>query len=222
MPNFNRDKANLNMVMQQIRPWDVIDQKILDVIYSVPRDAFVPKQYSKLAFSDLAIPLGNGEFMMKPNIEARALQALNINNQDHILEIGTGSGYITACLAKMTNNIVVSIDCVKEFTELAYEKLAKHNIKHVILKTANISNGLNNLTYDVIIVTGSVRVISNFWYSSLKIGGRLFIVIGNFPIMEAILVTRVSTNNWLKESLFETVLPPLRDTNFRQDFDLDA
>ena len=210
MTAFNFEQARHNMIEQQIRPWDVLDQRVLDVLASVPREDFVPERYRNLAFSDLAIPLGHGEVMLKPNFEGRILQALAVQPGDRVLEVGTGSGYLTACLGRLTAS-VVSVDIVPDFTESARGKLKAHGLGHVALHTGDASRGWGEHRYHAIAVTGSVAAVADLWKQSLSLGGRLFIVVGQPPVMEALLITRLGEREWLQESLFETDLPPLRN-----------
>ncbi|MDG4548921.1 MAG: protein-L-isoaspartate O-methyltransferase [Candidatus Contendobacter sp.] len=210
MTAFNFELARRNMIEQQIRPWEVLDQRVLDTLARVPREDFVPQRYRKLAFSDVAIPLGHGEVMMKPNVEGRLLQALAAQPTDHALEVGTGSGYLTACLARLAAS-VVSVDIVPEFTDAACQKLKTHGLGNVALHAGDASRGWGERRYDVVAVTGSVAEIAEVWRQSLSLGGRLFIVVGQPPVMEALLITRVGEREWIRESLFDTELPPLRN-----------
>lgn len=210
MTAFNFEQARQNMIEQQIRPWDVLDQRVLDVLASVPREDFVPERYRNLAFCDLAIPLGHDEFMLKPNFEGRILQALAVRPGERVLEVGTGSGYLTACLARLTTSIV-SVDIVAEFIESARVKLKAHGLGHVALHVGDASSGWGERRYDAIAVTGSVAAVADHWRQSLSLNGRLFIVVGQPPVMEALLITRLGEREWLRESLFDTELPPLRN-----------
>ncbi len=210
MTAFNFELARHNMIEQQIRPWDVLDQRVLDVIASVPREDFVPERYRNLAFGDVAIPLGHGEFMLKPTVEGRILQALAAQPTDHVLEVGTGSGYLTACLARLAAS-VVSVDIVLEFTEAVRQKLKTHGFGNVALHTGDASRGWGEHRYQAIAITGSVATVAEVWPRSLSLGGRLFVVAGQPPIMEALLITRVGEQEWVRESLFDTELPPLRN-----------
>jgi protein-L-isoaspartate(D-aspartate) O-methyltransferase len=210
MTAFNFELARHNMIEQQIRPWDVLDQRVLDVIASVPREDFVPERYRNLAFGDIAIPLGHGEFMLKPTVEGRILQALAPQPTDNVLEVGIGSGYLTACLARLAAS-VVSVDIVPEFTEAARQKLKAHGLSNVVLHTGDASQGWGQHRHQVIAVTGSVATVAEVWSRSLSLGGRLFIVVGQPPVMEALLITRVGEQEWVRESLFDTELPPLRN-----------
>ncbi len=210
MTAFNFELARHNMIEQQIRPWEVLDQQVLDVIASVPREDFVPERYRNLAFSDIAIPLGHGEFMLKPTVEGRILQALAVRPTDHVLEVGTGSGYLTACLARLAAS-VVSVDIVPDFTEAARQKLKTLGVHNVTLHTGDASRGWGEHRYHAIAVTGSVATVADAWRQSLSLGGRLFIVAGQPPVMEALLITRLGEQEWIQESLFDTDLPPLRN-----------
>ncbi len=210
MTAFNFELARRNMIEQQIRPWEVLDQRVLDTLAHAPREDFVPDRYRKLAFSDVAIPLGHGEVMLKPNVEGRILQALAAQPTDHALEVGTGGGYLTACLARLAAS-VVSVDIVPEFTEIARHKLKAHGVNNVALHSGDASGGWGERRYNVIAVTGSVAKVAEVWRQSLSLGGRLFIVAGQSPVMEALLITRVGEREWTRESLFDTELPPLRN-----------
>ncbi len=212
MTAFDFEIARYNMIEQQIRPWEVLDQLVLDTLSNTPREDFVPVSYRRLAFSDIEIPLGHGEYMMKPNLEARMLQALDVKLNDTILEVGTGSGYLTACLAQLARKLVVSIDIVPEFTEAARTKLKTRGlINNVLLHTGDASRSWGINRYNAIVVTGSVSTITDCWRHSLSLGGRLFIVVGQPPAMEALLITRVDEHEWIQESLFETIIAPLRN-----------
>lgn len=206
-PDF--EQARFNMIEQQVRPWDVLDQQVLDTMNSIPREAFVPKRYQSLAFADTNIPLGNGQVMMAPKVEGRMLQALSIRPEDYILEIGTGSGYVTACLAALGKH-VTSFDIFPEFTEAAGARLAEQGIRNVTLSTNDdAAERATSARYDVIAVTGSLPELQDQFRNNLEIGGRLFVIAGSLPIMEAWLVTRIDENNWASEPLFETSIPPL-------------
>ncbi|MDS4019706.1 MAG: protein-L-isoaspartate O-methyltransferase [Candidatus Competibacter sp.] len=210
MTAFNFEQARFNMIEQQIRPWDVLDQRVLDTIASVPREDFVPERYRNLAFSDIAIPLGHGEVMLKPNVEGRILQALAVRSTDNVLEVGTGAGYLTACLARLAAS-VVSVDIVPEFVEVARQRLKDRGLHNVVLHVGDASRGWGEHRYNAIAVTGSVTAIDEIWRQSLSLGGRLFVVVGQPPVMEALLITRVGEREWVRESLFDTELPPLRN-----------
>jgi protein-L-isoaspartate(D-aspartate) O-methyltransferase len=215
---MNFEQARFNMVEQQIRPWEVLDQCVLDLLMSMPREDFVPAPFRKLAFCDTCIPLGHGEVMMPPKVEARLLQALEIQATDKILEIGTGSGYLTALLAKLGKH-VSSIEIQAEFTRAAEIKLAKHTIANVKLETGDGVYGWEReAPYDVIAVTSSVLLLSDHFQRQLTVGGRLFVIVGESPVMDARLITRVNKYEWTEESLFETDLPALRGAPCPQRF----
>ena len=206
---MNMAQARHNMIEQQIRPWDVLDQRVLELIDGLPRDKFVPPTYLKLAYADINTPLNHGQVMMPPKVEARMLQALNIKNTDTILEVGTGSGYVTALLARSGKH-VYSVDVYPDFVESTGRKLSELGINNVTLESGDAVNGWEgHAPYDVIAITGSLPVLPDSFLQSLKIGGRLFVVTGQEPVMEAYLITRTAEQGWVKQALFETVLPPL-------------
>jgi len=211
MSNMDHTLARHNMVVQQIRPWNVNDDTVLDVLESTPREHFVPADCENLAFSDTPIPLGGGETMMPPVIEARMLQALQVQKSDAVMEIGTGSGYMTALLAKLARH-VHSIEINPEFSAAAAHNLEQHGIINVSLEVGDAyQNRSENSAYDVIAVTGSMPILEERFQTYLKVGGRLFVIIGEAPAMEAVLITRVSDNEWQHESLFETGITSLQN-----------
>ena len=203
-------EARNNMIQQQIRPWDVLDPLVLEVFEHIPRELFVPITHRSLAYSDTQIPIGAGEFMMEPRVEGRMLQALAIQPQDSVLEIGTGSGFVTACLGYMAAS-VHSVEIYGIFTEKAHTRLQMAGISNVSLEVADASTGLGEggQRFDTIAVTGSLPVIHRGFHNRLTIGGRLFVIVGRFPVMEALLITRTAEDAWATESLFDTLLPPL-------------
>lgn len=206
---MNFEQARLNMVEQQIRTWEVLDQAVLDAMSAIPRDEFVPEAYRTLAYTESAIALGYGEEMMTPKLEARALQSLNLGPGDRVLEIGTGSAYLTAALAHLAGH-VTSIEIRPVFLETAKEKLDAHGFGNVHLEAGDGIDGWKaREPYEAIVLTGSVASTRPLIERQLTIGGRLFMVLGTNPIMEATLVTRVGEEEFVSESLFETVLKPL-------------
>jgi protein-L-isoaspartate(D-aspartate) O-methyltransferase len=212
------EQARFNMIEQQIRPWDVLDQQVLDTMNAIHREDFVPERYRSLAFADTSIPLGHEQVMMAPKLEGRLLQALAITPTDHILEIGTGSGYLTACLARLGQQ-VTSFDIMPDFTAAAGEALQGMEISNVSLHTADVANGIDSdERYDAIAVTGSLPVLQQQFHNNLSIGGRLFVITGSLPVMEAWLITRIDENNWARESLLETCIPPLLNAATAQEF----
>jgi len=207
MPQFNYEQARFNMVEQQIRPWDVLNQSVLDVMADVPREKFVPSEYQALAFADVEIPLGRDQLMMPPRLEARMIQSLSIKPTDRVLEIGTGSGYVTALLAKLAEH-VASVDICEEFIKQAEQKLS--GIDNVSLSVGNAAQGWKtDIQYDVIVITGSTPILPSNFKQQLKPNGRLFAIVGEDPIMEALVVTRFSDTEWQIDSLFETSVPQL-------------
>lgn len=206
---MNFDLARHNMVEQQVRPWEVLDDRVLELFGSIQREDFVPVRYRKLAFADLCIPLDHGQIMMKPVVEGRMLQAVDIGPEETVLEIGTGSGFITACLARLAGH-VVSVDIHESFTEDVRRRLAEQEVNNVDLHTGDVMSGWQpEQAQDVVVVTGSVPVIPEAFQGWVNPGGRLFCITGQSPAMEAVLLTRLNATEWRRESLFETDLPPL-------------
>lgn len=201
--------AREQMVSQQVRAWDVLDPRVLAVLDALPRERFAPEPYRKLAYADTQIPLAHDQVMMAPKIEGRLLQALDPQPVESVLEIGTGSGFLAACLARLGAE-VLSVDIFPEFTAASTEILRQLGIRNTRLETRDASR-LDWLAqrYDVIAVTASLPQYDRQYAEHLNVGGRMFAIIGQLPIMEAVLVTRVSEEAWARESLFETALPPL-------------
>jgi protein-L-isoaspartate(D-aspartate) O-methyltransferase len=200
--------ARQQMVDQQIRTWEVLDPRVLDVLSAVPREAFVPAAYRELAFADTPIPIGFGQSMLAPVLQGRILQALGVGAADSILEVGTGTGYLTACLSALGSS-THSIDIRADFTATAAANLHAVPQARVRLETRDAFNGAPLGEYDAIAVTGSLPVYDTRFEMALRVGGRLFVVIGVAPVMDAILVRRVDSSEWIRESLFETVIEPL-------------
>ena len=209
------ERARFNMVEQQIRPWEVLDQQILDLLFEVRREEFVPDEYRGLAFADLEIPLTQdakaGAKMLSPKLEARMLQELAVKPADRILEVGTGSGYMTALLAKRGAH-VYSVEISPEFHATAGSRLAQHGIANITLEVGDAARGWSkHAPYDVILLTGSVPVLSEEFQRSLNDGGRLLAVVGQAPAMEARLVTCAAGGASNTVVLFETCIPPLKN-----------
>ncbi|BCT92651.1 protein-L-isoaspartate O-methyltransferase [Lysobacter helvus] len=198
-------KARETMVEQQVRPWDVLDARVLDALVMVPRDAFVPSAHRALAYADAALPLGHGESMMKPVVEGRVLQALDVQAGEDVLEIGTGSGFLTACLGRLARE-VHSIELHAEFADAARARLDTMGLGgNVRIEAADAFSWDTDRRYDAICVTGAVEAIPPRFLQWLRPGGRLFVVRGVAPAMEAVLV-RNDVNGPGIESLFETDL----------------
>ncbi|MEX0915246.1 MAG: protein-L-isoaspartate O-methyltransferase [Wenzhouxiangellaceae bacterium] len=206
---MNLEQARTNMIDQQIRSWEVLDSRVLDVLREVPREEFVPARHRKLAFSDLRIPLGHNQVMMKPIEQGRLLQSLAMAGDDKVLEIGTGSGFLTACLARMAAS-VTSIEIIEEIADQARANLEALHVDGIELKTGDaLKTGFGEGQFDVVVVAASVASIPEPMVRWLRPGGRLFIVRGQSPAMEALVVTRTESGRLSEDSLFETDLPRL-------------
>lgn len=215
MTALNFEQARFNMVEQQIRTWHVLDKDILALFLRLPREDFVPAKYKEHAFTDMSIPLdpveGLPQVMMPPKLEAYMLQALKLTSNEKVLEIGTGTGYVTALLASMAGH-VVTVDISSETQKNAAANLAKHHISNVSYETGDGSHGWDTKnTYDVIVLTGSLPVLPDQFQSQLNVGGRLFVIVGDAPAMDVLLITRSSEKEWSHEVLIETNLPALNN-----------
>jgi protein-L-isoaspartate(D-aspartate) O-methyltransferase len=212
------ERARFNMVEQQIRTWEVLDQRVLDLLLRVRREDFVPAEYRALAFVDMEIPIGHGEKMLQPKLEARMVQELGLSDKDRILEIGTGTGYMTALLAALGGH-VYSVDILPDFTRAARERLTAHGVRNVTLETGDAARGWDaHAPYDVIVLTGSVPLLAESFKASLKPGGRLLAVVGEAPVMEAQLITCVAAGACNSVRLFETCIAALRNAPHPQRF----
>lgn len=212
------EQARFNMIENQIRTWDVLDQSVLDSVAAVKREDFIADEYRSLAFADMQIPLGHGETMLTPTLEARLVQECRLSPDDHVLEIGTGSGYVTALLCSLAAS-VVSIEINPEFTAAARTRLEAAGFRNAALEIADAANGWEQAApYDVILLTGSVPQLPDAFRKQLKIGGRLLAVIGEEPVMAATRITRVSDNDYASSEMFETCIPPLRNIYSRERF----
>lgn len=203
------EQSRFNMVEQQVRTWEVLDAKVLHLLQTLPREAFVPKAYQGLAFADIEIPLGHGQTMLSPKIEGRFLQALALTAQDKVLEIGTGAAYLTALMAKQAKHVdSYEVHCA--LSNQAGKSLSAQKIKNV---TLHVGDGLAlaNGQYQAIVLTGSLPVYPQAMERLLAIGGRMLVVVGSAPVMQAILVSRVDENSFKQDVLFETCLPVLEN-----------
>lgn len=209
MAAMDFEQARHNMVEQQIRPWDVLDQDVLDLLYAVPREDFVPAEYRALAFTDMEIPLGAGEKMWAPRLEARVLQELAVKKSDRVLEVGTGSGYLcTLCAHRAAQ--VYSVEIRPELAAFGKANIARHGVDNVTLALADGARGHSQWApYDVIVLTGSTPILPQPLLDQLAPGGRLFAVTGDAPIMSAQIVTCVAPGAYATADIFETVLAPL-------------
>ena len=203
--------ARYNMVESQIRTWEVLDQRVLDTLFRMKRETYVPEQWRPLAFVDMEIPLGHGEVMLAPKLEARMLQELTLKESDRVLEIGTGSGYMTALLAALAGQ-VHSIELHPELSESAGRKLVRDGVRNIKLETGDAARGWErHAPYDAIVLTGSVPLPPVELSAQLKLGGRLLAVVGEPPVMTAHLVTCISEGALNDVGLFETCIAPLRN-----------
>jgi len=212
---LNIELARYNMIEQQVRPWDVLDSRVLGVLSAVPRENFVPEACRNLAFADLCLPLGRDEVMMKPVVEGRMLQAVNVQPGESVLEIGTGSGFVTACLARLGGK-VLSVEQHAEFADAARARLAAANINNAQVETTDAVRAFDpGQLFDVMVVTGAVHALPEHWRGWIKPGGRLFAVVGGSPVQSAMLY---DGEGWSAQALFETDLPYLRHAEPPQRF----
>ena len=202
------NQARELMVEQQVRPWDVLDTRVLGVLATLPRETFVPEIHRALAYADVEIPLGHGQKMMKPVVEGRTLQALLLQEGEEVLEIGTGGGYLAACMGALARE-VVSLEIIPELTARARAQLdASGHGGNVRVETADAMSYSTDRRFDAICVTAAMEVVPSRFLQWLRPGGRLFVVRGRSPVMEAVLVHN-EVNGPRIESLFETDLPYL-------------
>ena len=207
---MNIEQARFNMIEQQIRPWDVLDTDVLKLLGEVKRERFVAPEHRDLAFADLEIPIGGGEAMWQPKVEARVVQELEIRPTDTVFEVGTGSGYLTALLARRAKH-VTSAEIDPALGERARAALEAEGVANVTLLTGDSARApLGELSYDVIVLTGSTPVLPQAFTDRLNPGGRLFAVTGDVPVMKATLVRQGARGELQTVTLFETVLRPLQ------------
>lgn len=215
---LNMEQARHAMIEQQVRPWDVVDLQVLAALGAVPRESFAPSQYKSLAFADAALPIGHGEWMFKPVVEGRMLQALKLNANDDVLEIGTGTGFITACLATLAR-AVTSIDIHADFVEGAKARLSALEFSNVQCEQADALGYRPDRQFDAIAVTGAVAVVPDAFKQWLRPNGRLFVIQGLSPVQEAVCITR-NGEGFDTESLFETDVPYLTGAGPKELFSL--
>lgn len=214
---MNTNFARQQMVEQQIRAWDVLNVDVLDVLKKLPREQFVPAGFENLAFADTEIPIGHGQAMMTPTLEGRVLQALALSPSDHVLEIGTGTGFLAACLARLATR-VTSIDIYEEFLSAASTNLEDTGIDNVELAAMDATQTLPDEQFDAIAITGSIQLFDSRFVMALKPGGRLFVVVGDAPAMDARVITRTGDCDWQTENLFETQLTSLINGRLPRQF----
>ena len=204
------EQARFNMIEQQIRPWEVLDPQILELLRHVRREQFVPAGMKELAFADMEIPLGHGASMWLPKLEARAVQELHLSRNDKVLEVGTGSGYLTALLSALAGH-VTSVEIEPELSAMAKQNLAALQRDNVTLEVGDAAQGWGDGTYDAIVLTASTPVLPEAFRNSLNVGGRLFAIVGDAPVMEATLITRVAPDTFETVNIMETCVAPLRN-----------
>lgn len=215
---MNLEQARFNMVEQQIRTWEVLDQDVLDLLFEIKREEFLPERTRALAFVDMATPIGFGEFTLSPKLEARIVQELGLKKSDRVLEIGSGCGYMTALLAKTTEH-VTSLEIIPELSAFAEKNLRNHGIDNVSLIVGDAAQGWNsNQPFDVIVLTGSTPALPETFIQSLTPNGRLFAIVGEEPIMKATLISCSAQGDIERYELFETCVPSLKNALQRQQF----
>jgi protein-L-isoaspartate(D-aspartate) O-methyltransferase len=205
---FDVQFARRQMIEQQVRAWEVLDLKVLDVLQQVPREEYVPAGYRELAFADTAVPLAHGQSMLPPKLEGRILQVLEVQPHEQALEVGTGSGFFAACLGRLARS-VRTIDLFPEFAAGATAAFARTGVHNVTAATADAMQLAERDAYDVIALTGALPVYDERFERALRVGGRLFVAVGSGPMVEALRITRTGPADWSRESLFETGMPAL-------------
>jgi len=206
---MNIEQARFNMIEQQIRPWDVLDQGVLSLLAVVKREDFVPAAYKALAFVDTEVPLAKGRSMLAPKVQARLLQELEVHKHERVLEVGTGSGYMAALLGHKAQQ-VISLELIAELADTAIANLRRANVMNVSVRNADGSRGLpDEGPFDVILLSGSVPEVPPSLLAQLKVGGRLAAIVGQQPVMRAMLFTRSSEHDFASVALFDTVAPRL-------------
>ena len=210
-------QAREQMIEQQVRAWDVLDARVLETLRKVPREVFVPQQHRFLAFADVEIPLPSGQHMLRPSVVGRLLQALALTGSERVLEVGTGSGFVTACL-RTGSASVRSLELFPELAELARRNISSLGLRDVDIVAQDATRLDSDARYDVIAVTASLPIPDERFQRQLAVGGRLFVVVGQPPVMEARLIRRITEDAWGTESLFETVIDPLVHATRPQGF----
>lgn len=216
---MNFEQARHDMIEQQIRTWDVVDTQVLNLMRNLPRELFVPENYKEFSYADMQVPLPHGQVMLSPREVARILQSLKVQADESALEIGTGSGYLSALLSLMVKN-VVSVEIFPDIAEKAHQCWKHLGLSNIEGQIGNAAAGWDPLTaYDIICITGSVPSLPDFWLQQLTIGGRLFVVVGEAPLMYAKLITRVAHQEWTHQRLYETLVPTLLHTEPKPQFE---
>jgi protein-L-isoaspartate(D-aspartate) O-methyltransferase len=208
--DMDYELARFNMVEQQIRPWEVLDPKVLDLLHKVKREDYVPQVYRSLAFVDMDIPLGDGESMWAPKIEAKVLQSLQLRGQERVLEVGTGSGYFTALMAHQAS-VVVSVELRADLKDEADRKFKAHGLTNIQCRVGDAAQDwVDDGGFDVIVLTGSTPILPPAYIKRLSPGGRLFAIVGEGEAMAATLVTCLAPDTHRTDRLFETCVPVLK------------
>jgi protein-L-isoaspartate(D-aspartate) O-methyltransferase len=202
------NSARRQMIDQQVRAWQVLDLRVLQAMERVPREEFAPPAYRDLAFADMGVPLGHGQSMLTPKLEGRILQALELEPDDSVLEVGTGSGFFAACLGALAR-AVHSVEIFPDLAEAARASLRRTGVHNVTVEVADALTFAEIARHDAVVLTGSLPVYDARFERWLAPGGRLFAVVGQGPVMDAVRVTCIGPGEWLRESLFETVMDPL-------------
>ena len=216
--NINIAQARYNMVEQQIRTWDVLDQQVLDLVAQSPREEYLPEKHRNLAYVDTELPIAANRYTLTPKLEARILQELTINKNDKILELGSGNGYLTSLLASLGNH-VYSFEPNAELLAIAKTNLRDHEIKNVTIKRGDLTSGwMDDKPYDVIVINGSIPEITDELCHALAIKGRLFTIVGSPPVMEAVLTKRFGKKQFSTTTLFETQTSAFPDTESEEQF----
>ncbi len=214
---MNTDFARQMMIEQQVRTWNVSNPEVLNVLSTMPREQFVPFGYEALAFADTQIPIGHGQSMLTPMLEGRILQTLELGGNEIVLEIGSGGGYLTACLSRLAQH-VTSLEIHDELRKRAAENLADAGVDNVELLLMDATKELPDRQFDAIVVSGSLQSFDPRFVDALTVGGLLFVIIGDAPAMEARVVRKTGENDWESESLFETELTPLINSSLATEF----
>lgn len=221
MMDNSLDLARFNMIQQQVRPWDVLDERVLEAMAEVPRELFVPDAYRGLAYADIEIPLGETSRMLAPKVVGHLLQALAVRPEERVLEIGAGSGYLSACLSRLGAS-VLSLEIDQALAERARARLAAQAVERVEVRCGDGLAGVPDAApFDAIALTGSLPTEAPLAMlrTQLAVGGRLFCILGTGPAMEAVLITRVAGDRFERASLFETEIPALLNAPVPETFE---
>lgn len=213
------EEAKRNMITQQVRTWSVLDEQVIDCLRNVPREQFVPEAMQSMAYSEQMLEIGHSQVMLPTSIIGRALQALMIREDEHALLVGTESGYLTALIASMAGD-VVSVDQHAEFNKSAKQRCDALGLDNTSFATGDASGGWDKAApYDVVMLTGSLPALPESIKQQVRVGGRVFAVLGNAPTMHAMLFTQLASDDWHEESLFETTIPRLAGIQEARAFD---